>query len=191
MIRLQKLRTPTLLAMLSTIVIMQAGMTQAADKALPQRETAVAPEINPPGDIPDDQVFISYASPSGFSIEVPEGWARSDRTDGVSFVDKYGTVDVSVAEAAKAPTVDSVKANEVPRLESEDHAVKVTKVREMSLPAGKVVAVDYLANSASNPVTNRKIRLENRRLYYFANGRQAIVTPFRAGWRPTMSTNGR
>jgi hypothetical protein len=30
------------------------------------QETAVAPEKNPPGDIPDNQVFITYKSPQGF-----------------------------------------------------------------------------------------------------------------------------
>ena len=36
-------------------------------------EKPVAPEKNPPGDIPDNQVFIDYGSPLGFKIKVPEG----------------------------------------------------------------------------------------------------------------------
>ena len=59
-------------------------------------ETPAKAEKNPPGDIPDDQVFIIYASPLGFALKVPEGWARADRTDGVVFADKYGKVEVTV-----------------------------------------------------------------------------------------------
>src|SRR3954470_10175370 len=47
------------------------------------RETAIAPEKNPPGDIPDNQVFVPYRSPLGSSIKVPEGWSRVERADGV------------------------------------------------------------------------------------------------------------
>ena len=32
-------------------------------------EKAVAPEKNPPGDIPDTQVFIDYTSPEGFTLK--------------------------------------------------------------------------------------------------------------------------
>ncbi len=53
--------------------------TSAAEKPVPA-------EKSPPGDIPDTQVFIDYASPEGFTLKVPEGWARSDRPDGASFV---------------------------------------------------------------------------------------------------------
>ena len=60
----------------------------------------------PPGDIPDSQVFVSYSSPAGFSLNVPEGWARTERPDGANFADKYGSVDISLARAASAPTPD-------------------------------------------------------------------------------------
>jgi hypothetical protein len=52
--------------------------------------SALAAEKNPPGDIPDDQVFVSYtSSASGFSLKVPEGWARSERGSDVQFIDKF------------------------------------------------------------------------------------------------------
>ena len=76
-------------------------------------EAQLKAEKNPPGDIPDDQVFIAYASPLGFDLKVPEGWARTDRADGVVFADKYGKIEVTVA-AGDLPTpktaADAVKA---------------------------------------------------------------------------------
>src|SRR4051794_38360140 len=58
-----------------------AGSAIAAEKA-------VAPEHNPPGDIPDTQVFVTYASPLGFTIKVPEGWSRKDDAQSAVFSDK-------------------------------------------------------------------------------------------------------
>ncbi|MBU2359663.1 MAG: hypothetical protein KKB02_12150 [Alphaproteobacteria bacterium] len=148
----------------------------AQTQPLNQRETAVAPETNPPGDIPDNQAFITYTSPSGFSMQVPEGWSRSDTPDGVTFIDKYGEVDIAIVTADTAPTPEGVKAKQVADMIATGHAVDVTGIRTMPLPAGDAVAVDYTSNSALNPVTNRQIRLENRRFYVFHSGQEAVVT---------------
>src|SRR5690349_5289162 len=63
------------------------------------REIAIAPEKNPPGDIPDNQVFVPHQSPLGFSIKVPEGWSRVERADGARFSDKYNIIDLAVSKA--------------------------------------------------------------------------------------------
>ena len=81
--------------------------------AQPSRHDSVAPEKNPPGDIPDNQVFITYTSPLGFSLRVPEGWSRKDDTNGVSFADKYGRIEVTVSETATPPTAATVKTGEM------------------------------------------------------------------------------
>ena len=148
----------------------------AQSKAVSQRETAVAPEINPPGDIPDDQVFITYKSPQGFSMKVPEGWARSDTATGAAFADKYGRIDMATTTVKEAPSEASIKSGEVAALKANGHVVDVKKVRTMKLPAGKTVAVDYLSNSEVNSVTVRKIRLENRRLYFVHGDKEVTLT---------------
>lgn len=134
-------------------------------------EKAVPAEKNPPGDIPDSQVFIDYASSQGFTMKVPEGWARSDRADGASFIDKLDGVVVSASKAATAPTVESVKAMSVPELEKAERAVKVTAVKEVKLPAGSAIRIVYSSNSEPNAVTNKQIRLENERYLYFKDGK--------------------
>lgn len=158
------------------VVSLAPSVGLAQSQPMTQRETAVAPETNPPGDIPDNQAFITYSSPSGFSMQVPEGWSRSGTPDGVNFIDKYGEVDIAIVKADAAPTPDGIKAKEVADLIATGHAVDVTDVRTMPLPAGDAVAVDYTSNSALNPVTNRQIRLENRRFYVFHSGQEAVVT---------------
>ncbi|MBZ9701613.1 MULTISPECIES: hypothetical protein [unclassified Mesorhizobium] len=134
-------------------------------------EKVVPAEKNPPGDIPDTQVFIDYVSPQGFTMKVPEGWARSDHADGASFVDKLDGVVVSAAKADAAPTVDSVKADYVPKLQSTGRAIRVTAVKQVKLPAGPAIRIVYTSNSEPNAVTNKQIRLENERYLYFKGGK--------------------
>jgi hypothetical protein len=134
-------------------------------------ETSVKAEKNPPGDIPDDQVFITYASPLGFALKVPEGWARTDRTDGVVFADKYGKIEVTVTPG-DLPTpkaaADAVKASL--------RAVDVKKAETTDRPAGKAVYVAFDSNSDPNAVTNKQIRLENDRYLFATGGKVASVT---------------
>jgi hypothetical protein len=134
-------------------------------------ENAVPAEKNPPGDIPDTQVFIDYTAPGGFTMKIPEGWARSDHADGASFVDKLDGVVVSVAKADAAPTVESAKADYVPKLESTGRAIRVTAVKQVKLPAGSAIRIIYTSNSAPNAVTNKQVRLENERYLYFKDGK--------------------
>lgn len=134
-------------------------------------EVPVAAEKNPPGDIPDTQVFVVYQSPAGFSMKVPEGWARSDRPNGAVFADKFDTVDVSAAPAGQAPTVGSARAVEAKTLAAADRAVTIGAVKEVKLAGGSAVEIDYTANSDPNPVTGKQIRLERARYLVFGNGK--------------------
>ena len=138
-------------------------------------EKAVAPEHNPPGDIPDTQVFVTYTSPLGFAIKVPEGWSRKESAQSVSFADKYNTIEVALASAAAAPTADSVKSADVRDLEKTGLAVKLTKVKDVKLKSGAAVLVSYTANSAPNAVTNKPIRLEHDRYLMYKDGKLAIL----------------
>ena len=138
-------------------------------------EKAVAPEHNPPGDIPDTQVFVTYTSPLGFAIKVPEGWSRKEDVQSVSFADKYNTIEVVLASAAAAPTADSAKSANVPDLEKTGRAVKVTKVKDVRLKSGAAVLVSYTANSAPNAVTNKQIRIEHDRYLIYKDGKLAVL----------------
>ena len=154
-----------LLAVACSVMLPRAGIAA---------ETAVKPEKNPPGDIPDSQVFITYVSPLGFSLQVPEGWARTDKPDGAVFADKYGRIEVSVASgdvpAAKA-AADTLKAA--------GRAVAIRKAAMSKRPAGEAVYIAFDANSEPNSVTNKQIRLENDR-YIFAKGGKVATLTFSA-----------
>ncbi|MBN9235561.1 hypothetical protein QV13_08445 [Mesorhizobium hungaricum] len=140
------------------------------------QEKAVAPEINPPGDIPDNQQFITFEAAQGVAMKVPEGWARTDTKDGATFADKYGRIELSIQQSASAITVDTLRAQQVADLERNGRAVKVLKIEQVKLPAGPAVKVVFTSNSNPNPVTNKQIRLESERFYMQRNGKLAELT---------------
>ena len=162
----------TLLAV--SVAIFCLAMPICVSPALSE-EKPVQVEKNPPGDIPDSQVFIDYSSPQGFTLKVPEGWARSDLADGASFVDKLDGVVVLVSKADSAPTVESVKSTYVQEFEKAERAVKIASVKQVKLPAGAAIRIVYTSNSEPNQVTNKQVRLENERYLYFKNGKLATL----------------
>lgn len=154
-------------AFAATLCLMLAGVAPpvlAAEKAVPA-------ERNPPGDIPDTQVFIDYIAPQGFTLKVPEGWARTDRANGAGFVDKLDGVIVSVSKADAAPSIATGKATYIPELEKTERAVKVSAVKVAKLPGGTAVRIVYSTNSEPNAVTNKQVRLENERYLFFKDGK--------------------
>ena len=160
--------------------------SSTAETAITSTETAVAPEVSPPGDIPDSQAFVKYASTAGgYQLEVPEGWARTESGAGVTFVNKFDGVKVHVASASAAPTAASVQSNEVKQIQSQGHAVTITGVSEVNLPAGKTVVIKYTSNSDPNPVTNKRLRLENQVYLFYKSGKEAQLTV----WAPLGADN--
>lgn len=144
--------------------------------------SAVASEKNPPGDIPDDQVFVPYASSAGgYSLKVPEGWARSEKSTDVAFIDKFDGVAVIVDASATAPTVKDVVA----RLGKSEKALKVNTEKEIRLPAGSALLIKYECESDANPVTNKRIRLENEAYVFYKSGKMAILIL----WAPIGADN--
>ena len=143
----------------------------AQQEQSPGAERPLKPEKNPPGDIPDNQVFVDYVSPLGFSLKVPEGWARRDLPDGASFADKYGRITVTQTADPKMPTVDAVKESLTPELQKSQHAVTVVAVKPVKLPAGTAILISYGSNSDPNPVTNKAIRLESDRYTFWKDGK--------------------
>jgi hypothetical protein len=160
--------------------------SSTTERAINSVETPIPAEVNPPGDIPDTQAFIKYMNTSGgYQLEVPEGWARTEKGTDVTFVNKFDGVKVHVARAATAPSVVSARANEVKQIGSQGHAVTITDVSEAQLPAGKAIVVKYTSNSDPNPVTTTRVRLEDVTYIFFKNGKEAMLTV----WAPQGADN--
>lgn len=148
-----------------------------ADAALQPGDSALAPEVSPLGDIPDTQAFVKYSNTAaGYQLEVPEGWARAESGSDVTFADKFSGVKVSATPATSAPTAATALTNEVSRLKSGGHAVRIDSVTDVNLPGGKAVRITYTSNSDPNAVTNKRVRLEDHTYLFYKNGKVGTVT---------------
>jgi len=136
-----------------------------------------APEVNAAGDIPDNQVYVAWAPPGGgWSVKVPEGWARTDATGGAVFTDKYNSIGARAAATALAPTVDSAQSNDVPAIRASAVKVSDVKVSAVTRTAGTAVLVTYTADSPPNDVTGKSVRIAVERYQFFRNGTEVVLT---------------
>jgi hypothetical protein len=172
---LNTLRTPLAGLVLVSSLAFPLALAQTA-QPLPTQQQPVVPEKSPPGDIPDTQLFVPFQSPAGFTIEIPEGWAKTDNGTTVTFADKYNLVDITVSDAAAAPTAQSVESDMIPTLLNANRAVEISKTSDVTLPGGAAVRIDYASNSDPNPVTNKQVRLEDNRYVFFKGGKLVTVT---------------
>lgn len=157
----------------------QAAMNRASTgtaHAQRSHETPLPAESNPPGDIPDSQAFVPFTSVgSGIRIDVPEGWARSMRGRQLRFTDKFDGL--SIVAGAHRPTVDSIKAGA--------RAGRDFAPRTVELPAGPALVVSFTSNSDPDPVTDKRIRLENAAVVFLRGPKAVTVTL----WAPLGSDN--
>ena len=119
------------------------------------------------GDIPDNQVFLTYHSQAGrWSMRYPEGWARTGSPTHTTFRDKNNLVRVVIQPGALPTTAQA-------------HAL-VSRARpgtaqRMAISGHPAVKVTYSTVSAPNPVTNRRVTLMVDRYYLAHGGRVAVV----------------
>lgn len=148
--------------------------SQASAPVAVKPETAIVPEQNPPGDIPDTQVFVAYRPPSaGLEFKVPEGWSRKNSAASASFTDKLNFVDVTWAPAASAPTVASVRSSDVKTLAGTVPAFQLVSVKQVKLTGGVAILVDYRRNGEPNAVTGKRYRQDVERFILFRAGKRA------------------
>jgi hypothetical protein len=137
--------------------------------------TPAATEFNPPGDIPDNTVYVPFTI-SGVHIKVPEGWARKTVHGVTTFSDHYNSIALQVQPAMKAPTVTSARTKEVPHLRSSVSKFQLQHVAPTTRAGQHAVEVDYLFDSAPDPVTGKVVRDAAQRFEYFHGGHEAVLT---------------
>lgn len=135
-----------------------------------------APEVVAPGDIPDNQAFVTYSPPgASYSIKVPEGWARSTSNGTVTFTDKYNAIEATSASSTEPPTVASVKASGLADV-SGDPTFKLGKITAITRSAGSGVLATYAIGSTPNSVTGKKALLAVERYVFSHNGTTVVLT---------------
>jgi hypothetical protein len=152
-------------ALLIPVALLVATMTPALAQA----------DTPSPGDIPDNQAFVSVKTAS-FSVVAPEGWAKTTSGKRITLADKYNAIRLDLSATAKAPTIRSVTATELPKLRSTTPGFRSPKVTSVTRPAGAVVLVRYQARSRKDAVTGRTVVNDVERYEFWKGGRLVVVT---------------
>jgi hypothetical protein len=147
-----------------------ASHTAAAGQA------PVPAQSNPPGDIPDTTVYVTYHAPAGhMSVKVPEGWSRTSTPASSTFTSNLNSINLAWTPMAAAPTVSSARAT-VRALQARTRAFRLQAVRAVTLAGGPAVEIIYLVNSTPNPVTGRQYRLVIERFEFYRKGHGAVLS---------------
>jgi hypothetical protein len=141
------------------------------------RSSSAAREVNPAGDIPDNQAFVPYTPSTGsFTVTVPEGWARTATATGVLFTDKYNSIRVESRTATSAPTTSSVRSSEVPALSGTAANFQLGEITTAGRKAGAAVLLTYHADTPPNPVTGKVTTAAFERYVFFRGGTEVLIT---------------
>jgi hypothetical protein len=153
------------------------GVSTATTATPPSAASPNAPEVNPAGDIPDNQVFVPYSPPGGrFTVKVPEGWGRTTPAGTVSFTDKLNTISVETRPAPAAPTIASARQAELPAIQSVSRRYEPGSVTQVRRAGGGVVLVTYKADAPADPVTGKVVHDAVERYEFWRGGTEAILT---------------
>ncbi|PZR60506.1 MAG: hypothetical protein DLM53_12735 [Candidatus Eremiobacter antarcticus] len=145
-------------------------------------ETAAPAESNPPGDIPDKQAFVRYTSRRGhYAVDAPEGWSRTIAGASVEFRDKYDGESVRLMLAPRG----SLSANAVASIQRGSHAAHVGRITTTRAGGRSQTLIFFVSNSDANPVTGKRVRLDNEAVVYLRGNRAAMLTL----WAPSGSDN--
>ena len=136
-----------------------------------------AKEHSPPGDIPDNQVFVDYRpAGAGFVVKVPEGWGRSAQARGVVFTSSLNSVAVQSGSATRAPTPTQARRVLVPQLARTNSGFRLVTIDVVRRPAGPALHIVYETRSRPNAVTGQRTVETVERYSWFRNGGEAVLS---------------
>lgn len=154
--------------------------TDAGATPPPSSQVAVdpnAPETNPPGDIPDNQVFVAYSPPGqSFSVSVPEGWARTEAGGTTTFTDKLNSVAIDVRSPSAPPTVQQVTSQDLPAIAAGGSGYAEGSTSEVTRSAGTALLSTYRLDGPPDPVTGKVVNDDVERYVFFRDGTQVVLT---------------
>lgn len=164
------------------LIALLGGCSPASRQPSPAATSAVAAapqpsEYNPPGDIPDDQAFVTYtATAEGYSVKYPEGWARTDEAGGVVFTDKFNSITLTPQDGPYQPTEEFAKTVEEPKIAAATEGFTAGSVSTVQRPAGPAILITYQRQSAPSPVTGKTVTQDVQRYEFARDGRGVVIT---------------
>jgi hypothetical protein len=179
------MRTPIAVAAVAALALAAAGCGSSAARSgsAPAGGASTATvdpstaEVSPPGHIPDNQAFVAYSPPgAGYSVKVPEGWARTSAGGVTAFADKLNRVQLQTRAAKVALTTGDARRSELPRLAGSVPGFRAGRVSAVTRNAGSAVRITYEARSPVDPVTGATRTDAVERYVFFHNGEDVVLT---------------
>jgi len=135
-----------------------------------------AKEQLPPGDIPDNQVFVPYTpATGGYSMSYPQGWAKRETAATTTFTQNFNSIDVTATKTASAPTITSARSTATAQLGAVP-GFHLNAVDSVTRASGPVIRVLYSATSATDAVTGKSVTLDVERYLFWHNGTLVTIT---------------
>ncbi len=126
------------------------------------------------GDIPDNQVFLTYRNKAGgYSLKYPEGWTRKVSGTSTTFTDKGNSITATV-NSGPAPTTASV-SSQLAVLKKSNPTLKAGKPQQVKINGAPVIKVTYTAQGAKDPVTGKRLLIITDRYEYSKAGKVAVL----------------
>jgi len=132
---------------------------------------------NAAGLIPATQAYETYKSAAGmYAILAPKDWTRTESGTDVTYERMSDGLQVTITKAQTAPTIASVKSDQVAALQKNGREVQSGNISSSKLANGLTsIYVVYTSDSDPNPVTKQQVRLDNITYYYYMPGMLATV----------------
>jgi len=148
-----------------------AAQTESrAAEASPETEAPSEAESAATGDIPDNQVFLTFTDrPAGYAIRYPEGWARRGTAGDVTFQEKGNVIHIVVAKGVP-PTPASATAA-LARLKRGDPTIEVGKPERLTVAGAPAIETTYTRLSTPDQVTGKRLPLTIDRYLYARGGK--------------------
>lgn len=157
-------------------IIASLGIAACGSESSSTAPDPNAGEVSPPGDIPDDQVFVPYEPPgAGYQVDVPEGWSRSAAGEAVAFTDKLNSIRLESSRTKSQPTAADGQA-ELKQLARTVPGFKPGEVSVVERSAGPALLVTYTGDGPPDPVTKKVVTDAFERYQFFHNGELATLT---------------
>jgi hypothetical protein len=167
--------TRSLVMLGAALAICVAGCGGSSQSSSPSGALSGEARSAATGDIPDNQVFLTYrGGTGGFTIRYPEGWARAGSARHLTFQDKNNIVRVVIGSGA--PPTPGSAARELARLRSTTPSLRISSPpRVVTIKGRQVIKAVYATTSRPNPVTGKRVTLVVDRYQLGNAGRVATL----------------
>lgn len=147
-------------------------------------------DANTPGDIPDNQAFVAFtAQDHSFTVDVPEGWARTNSGDGATFSDTFNSMAIASRTGTAAPTPEGARLTELAEIAVANPSVSNGDVSTVTRPAGR----RSYSRTAGSRLSTPSPESPQRRLWSATSSSatdRRSRSHWRVHWAPTTSTRG-